>query len=47
MTDDLGNRSAQEVFEDHLRTARKWSFEEDIGRNFSRECVGSSAATVR
>jgi hypothetical protein len=37
--DDLRNRPAREVFEDHLRTAREWSFEEDIERNFSKECV--------
>jgi hypothetical protein len=38
-TDDRSNRSAREVFEDHLRTAKEWSFEEDIERNFSRNCV--------
>lgn len=37
--DDLRNRSAREVFEDHLRTAREWSFEDDIKRNFSEDCV--------
>ena len=36
---DRSNRSAREVFEDHLRTAKVWSFEEDIERNFSEECV--------
>ena len=37
--DDLRNRPAREIFEDHLRIAREWSFEEDIERNFSKECV--------
>jgi len=36
---DLRNRSAREVFEDHLRTAKEWAFEEDIKRNFSEDCV--------
>ena len=36
---DLSNRSSKEVFEDHLQTAKEWSFEEDIERNFSEECV--------
>jgi hypothetical protein len=37
--DDLRNRSAREVFEDHLRTPKERCFEEDIERNFSEECV--------
>ncbi len=37
--DDLRNRPAREVFEDHLRTAKEWSFEEVTERNFSEECV--------
>jgi hypothetical protein len=41
---DLRNRSAREVFEDHLRTAKEWSFEEDIERNFSEELCGIEQA---
>ena len=37
--DDLRNRPAREVFEDHPRTAREWPFEEYIERIFSKECV--------
>ncbi|WP_417818989.1 nuclear transport factor 2 family protein [Tritonibacter scottomollicae] len=37
--DDLTNRSTREVFEDHLQLAQEGSFEEDIKRNFSKECV--------
>ena len=37
--DTVTTRSAREVFEDHLRTAREWYFEEDIKRNFSEDCV--------
>jgi hypothetical protein len=37
--DDRSNRSAKEVFEDHLHTAKACSCEEDIERNFSEDCV--------
>jgi hypothetical protein len=35
--DDLRNHPAREVFADHLRTVKEWSFEEDTERNFSDE----------
>ena len=39
MTQDLRNRSATEVFEDHLRLAGEHRFEEDIERNVSPDIV--------
>jgi hypothetical protein len=41
MPDDRGlrARSAEEVFEDHLRLAGEHRFEEDIARNVSPDCV--------
>lgn len=39
MTDDLRERSAAEVFEDHLRLAGEHRFDEDIERNVAPECV--------
>lgn len=37
--DDLRCRSAEEVFEDHLRLAREHRFDEDIERNVSPDIV--------
>jgi hypothetical protein len=39
MNGDLRARSAEEVFEDHLRLAGEHRFEEDIERNVSPTCV--------
>ena len=39
MTEDLRGRSAEEVFEDHLRLAGEHRFDEDIERNISPDCV--------
>ena len=47
MTEDHSNRSIRKVFEDHLRTAKEWSFEEDIARNFSEDGLVPSKHGVR
>jgi hypothetical protein len=39
MLDDLRRRSAEEVFEDHLRLAANHQFDEDIERNVSPDIV--------
>jgi hypothetical protein len=39
MTDDLRHRSADEVFDDHLRLAGQHRFADDIERNVSRDIV--------
>ncbi|MFI7644461.1 hypothetical protein ACIBTZ_00070 [Micromonospora sp. NPDC049460] len=39
MDEDLRARSAQEVFEDHLRLAAEHRFAEDLARNVSPSCV--------
>ena len=39
MTQDLRARSAEEVFEDHLRLAGEHRFDEDVERNLSPDCV--------
>jgi len=39
MVDDLRSRSAEAVFEDHLRLAAEHRFEEDIERNTSPDIV--------
>jgi hypothetical protein len=39
MEEELRRRSAEEVFDDHLRLAAEHRFEEDIQRNVSPECV--------
>lgn len=39
MDDELRRRSAQEVFDDHLRLAAEHRFEEDIDRNVAPDCV--------
>lgn len=39
MTEHLRQRSAEEVFDDHLRLAAEHRFEEDIARNVSPDCV--------
>lgn len=39
MTQDLRRRSAQEVFDDHLRLAGEHRFDEDIDRNVAPGCV--------
>jgi hypothetical protein len=39
MSEDLRARSAEEVFEDHLRLAGEHRFDEDVERNVSPDCV--------
>jgi hypothetical protein len=39
MSEDLRARSAEEVFEDHLRLAGAHRFDDDIERNVSPDCV--------
>jgi hypothetical protein len=39
MAEDLRSRSAEEVFEDHLRLAGEKRFHEDVERNVSPACV--------
>jgi hypothetical protein len=39
MPKDLRARSAQEVFDDHLRLAAEHRFDEDIARNVAPDCV--------
>lgn len=39
MSEELRRRSADEVFEDHLRLAGEHRFEEDIERNVAPDCV--------
>ena len=39
MGDDLRRRTAEEVFDDHLRLAGEHRFEEDIRRNVAPDCV--------
>lgn len=39
MSENLRNRSAAEVFDDHLRLAGEHRFEEDIERNVAPDCV--------
>jgi hypothetical protein len=39
MEDELRSRSAEEVFENHLRLAGDHRFDEDIERNFAPDCV--------
>ncbi|WP_165988108.1 nuclear transport factor 2 family protein [Streptomyces sp. YIM 98790] len=39
MADDLRERSAETVFEDHLRLAAAHRFDEDIERNVAPDCV--------
>lgn len=39
MDEKLRDRTAAEVFEDHLRLAGEHRFEEDIERNLSPDCV--------
>jgi hypothetical protein len=39
MSEDLGDRSPEEVFDDHLRLAAEHRFDEDIDRNFSPDCM--------
>jgi hypothetical protein len=39
MEEELRRRSAEEVFEDHLRLAGEHRFEEDLQRNVSPDCV--------
>jgi hypothetical protein len=39
MTDDLRQRSPQEVFDDHLHLAAEHRFDEDIDRNVAPHCV--------
>ena len=36
---DLQSRTAQQVFDDHLRLSQQRAFDEDIRRNFSPDCV--------
>ena len=36
---DLRSRTAQQVFDDHLRLSQQRAFDEDIRRNFSPDCV--------
>lgn len=35
----LADRSAREVFDDHLRLSQARAFDEDIARNFAPDCV--------
>lgn len=37
--DELRRRSAQEVFDDHLRLAAEHRFDEDVERNVSPDCI--------
>ena len=39
MTSPLSDRTAQEVFDDHLRLAHELKLEEDIERNVAEDCV--------
>jgi hypothetical protein len=39
MVEELRGRSAEEVFEDHLRLAGGHRFDEDIERNIAADCV--------
>ena len=39
MNDKLRERTAGEVFEDHLRLAGEHRFEEDLERNISPDCI--------
>ena len=39
MTDDLRRRTAEDVFDDHLRLAGGHRFEEDLERNVAPDCV--------
>ena len=39
MTDDLRSRTAEDVFDDHLRLAGEHRFEEDLERNVAPDCV--------
>jgi len=39
MDEDLRARSAEEVFDDHLRLAGEHRFDEDIQRNVSPDCI--------
>jgi hypothetical protein len=39
VTSPLSDRTAQEVFDDHLRLARELKLEEDIERNVAEDCV--------
>lgn len=39
MTSPLADRTAQEVFDDHLRLAHELKLEEDIERNVAEDCV--------
>ena len=39
MAEDLRARSAQEVFDDHLRLAGEHRFDEDLERNLAPDCV--------
>ena len=39
VTDDLRRRTAEDVFDDHLRLAGEHRFEEDLERNVAPDCV--------